>query len=304
MNGSTMLVFGLGYTGRAIALAARAAGFAVAVTSRDAGAVAPDGVALVGFDAAGEALARATHVVSTAPVDCGHDPVLARWCDALAAAAGLRWAGYLSTTSVYGNHDGGWVDEDTPPTPSGPRGAARLAAERAWVAAVGGRCAIDLFRVAGIYGPGRSALDEVRSGRARRVDKPGHAFGRVHRDDIAAAVVAAASQSRPPGARVLNFNDDLPEESAVVTAEAARLLGVPSPPLVPFEQAFAAMGEMGRSFWSESRRVASRKTQAALAHHWRYPTFREGLAAILAAERADAEQPADQSGQQPEVGGA
>ena len=304
MNGFDVLIFGLGYTGRAIATLAREAGFAVTITSRDAAEAAPDGVALVRFDAAADAVARATHVVSTAPVDHGRDPVLARWGDALADAANLRWAGYLSTTSVYGNHDGGWVDEDTPPTPSGPRGTARLAAEREWVATLGGRRAVDLFRVAGIYGPGRSALDDVRSGRARRIDKPDHAFGRIHRDDIAGAVVAAAQQDRPAGARVLNLNDDLPEASAFVTAEAARLLGAPSPPLVPFAEAFAAMGEMGRSFWSESRRVASRKTQAALAHHWRYPTYREGLAAILAAERADAEQPADQTGQQREVGRA
>jgi len=296
------LVFGLGYTGRAITMLARDAGFAVAVTSRDAAAQLPEGVTVVPFEAAGEVIARATHIVSTAPVDHGRDPVLARWRDQLAASKDLRWAGYLSTTSVYGDHAGGWVDEDTPPTPSGPRGAARLAAEREWVAALAGRCATDLFRVAGIYGPGRSALDDVRSGRARRIDKPGHAFGRIHRDDIAEAVIAAARQDRPPGFRVLNLNDDEPAESAIVTAEAARLLGAPLPPLVPFDQAFGTMGEMARSFWSESRRVASRKTQAALAHHWRYPTFREGLAAILAAERADAEQAADQPGQQRDVG--
>ncbi len=218
--------------------------------------------------------------------------MLRRYAGALAAAK-PRWAGYLSTTSVYGDHSGGWVDEDTPPSPSGPRGEARLAAERAWVAALP-NTAVDLFRVAGIYGPGRSPFDAIRNGTARRVDKPGHAFGRIFRDDIAAAVVAAASQDRAPGARVLNLNDDEPAEQAVVTAEAARLLGVPLPPKVPFDEAFAAMGAMGRSFWSESRRVASRKTQAALAYQWRYPSFREGLAAILAAEQAGDE--ADQDG--------
>jgi len=228
----------------------------------------------------------------------GGDPVLARYAAALAASPStydaLRWAGYLSTTSVYGDHAGGWVDEDTPPSPSGPRGQARLDAERAWSRLP---CAVDLFRVAGIYGPGRSTLDDVRAGRARRVDKPGHAFGRIHRDDIAGAVIAAALQSRPPGVRVLNLNDDLPEEQAVVTAEAARLLGVAPPPLVPFADAFAAMGEMGRSFWSESRRVASAKTQTALGYHWRYPTYREGLRAIL-------DQPVDQADQDAEIGRA
>ena len=299
---SEFLVFGLGYTGRAISILAHDTGLTVAITSRDVAARAPEGVTLVPFETAADAIARATHVVSTVPVDHGRDPTLARWGEALRTAKHLRWAGYLSTTSVYGDHAGGWVDEDTLPTPSGPRGAARLAAEQEWVAALAGRCAVDLFRVAGIYGPGRSVLDDVRSGRARRVQKHGHAFGRIHRDDIAAAVVAAARQDRPPGVRVLNLNDDEPAESAIVTAEAARLLGMPPPPLVPFDEAFGTMGEMARSFWSESRRVASRKTQQALAHHWRYPTFREGLAAVLAAERADAEQAADQPGQQREVG--
>lgn len=279
-----MLVFGLGYTGRAIALLARGAGFTVAVTSRAQDA-APSGVELVPFEQAEHAISRATHVVSTAPVENGADPVLRQYGVALAAAASLQWAGYLSTTSVYGDHGGGWVDEDTPPSPSGARGEARLAAERAWVAALP-NAAVDLFRVAGIYGPGRSPFAAIRNGTARRVDKPGHAFGRIFRDDIAAAVLAAAMQDRPPGVRVLNLNDDEPAEQAIVTAEAARLLGVPPPLKIPFEAAFAEMGAMGQSFWSESRRVASRKTQAALAYRWRYPSFREGLAAILAAEQA------------------
>ncbi len=126
-------------------------------------------------------------------------------------------------------------------------------------------------------------MDEIRSGRARRVVKPGHAFGRIHRDDIAAGVVAAMLHP-PQGTRVLNFSDDVPAESAAVLTEAAELLGVQPPPEVEFEAAWAAMSEMGRSFWAENRKVASAKTQAALRMPWRYPSFREGLRAILAEE--------------------
>ncbi|RKK01224.1 SDR family NAD(P)-dependent oxidoreductase, partial [Pseudoroseomonas wenyumeiae] len=149
-----------------------------------------------------------------------------------------------------------------------------------------GRCALDLFRTAGIYGPGRSALDEVRSGRARRVLRPGHSFSRIHVEDIARAVVAAASGPQGTAPRVLHLADDTPAESAAVTEEAARLLGAPLPPAVPFEEAWKGMSPMGRGFWAENRRVRSAATQAALGLSWRYPGFREGLAAILRAEQA------------------
>lgn len=292
-----LLVFGLGYTGRAIARDALARGWDVRATVRvrpsGDGPAAPPGLTLCPFAAAD--LAGVTHVVSTIPPDDGADPVLARHGVALAALPGLRWAGYLSTTGVYGDRGGGWVDETTPPAPTGPRGALRLAVERAWTAAIGARCALDLFRVAGIYGPGRAPFAAVRAGQATRIVKPGHAFGRIHRDDIAAAVVAAAAQDRPPGVRVLNLSDDLPAENAEVIAEAARLLGRPPPPAVPFAEAAAGMSAMARSFWAENRKVASRATQAALGLAWRYPTYREGLAAILAEEDGEG------AGQQGEV---
>jgi len=278
-----LLVFGLGYTGRAIAAAAAAQGWHVTATSRDPAAAPPDGVSLQPFDRAD--LAGITHVVATAPPAEGADPVLARHGAALAASRTLRWAGYLSTTGVYGDRGGAWVDEDTPPHPTGPRGALRVAIEQAWVATLGGRCAVDLFRVAGIYGPGRSPLDDLRACRARRIVKPGHAFGRIHRDDIARAVIAAAAQDRPPGARVLHLNDDEPAETARVIEAAAALLGIAPPPEIDYATAAAGMSEMGRSFWAENRKVACAKTRAALGIDWRYPTYREGLAAILAEER-------------------
>ena len=292
-----LLVFGLGYTGAAIALRAAAAGWQVTATSRDPGRLRPPaGVALIPFADAGAAVLVATHLVQTAAPDGSGDPALARFGREVAAAPHLRWAGYLSTTGVYGDHDGGWVDEGTPPRPGNDRGVRRVAAEDAWRAACA-RCAVDIFRVAGIYGPGRSAFDDLRAGTARRVDKPGHLFGRIHRDDIAAAVVAAMGQDRAGsgeggGARILNLADDEPAASADVTAEAARLLGTEPPPLVPFADALPGMSEMGRSFWMENRRVRSARTQEALGLRWAYPTYREGLRAILQQEAS--ERPAEQ----------
>jgi len=282
-----LLVFGLGYTGTAIAARAAGAGWRVTATSRDPARLRPpDGVALIPFTDAAPAVLAATHIVQTAaPAEDG-DPALARYTAEVAAAPDLRWAGYLSTTGVYGDRGGGWVDEDTPPRPGNDRGVRRIAAEDAWRAACA-RCAVDVFRVAGIYGPGRSAFDDLRAGQARRVLKPGHLFGRIHRDDIAAAVLAAMSQDRPAGARVLNLADDEPASSADVVAEAARLLGVPPLPLIPFADALPGMSAMGRSFWAENRRVRSAKTQAALGLRWAYPTYREGLRAILQQEAGE-----------------
>ena len=281
-----LLIFGLGYSGMALAHLARSQGVRVSATSRDpARLLAPDGVALLPFGAA--LPADVTHVLATAAPDGQGDPVRAAYGAALAISTTLRWAGYLSTTGVYGDRDGGWVDEATPVAPAHARSVRRVAAEQGW-GALSGRVAVDLFRVAGIYGPGRCALDDVRSGRARRVLRPGHAFGRIHRDDIAGAVLAAVLQVRPAGIRVLNLADDTPSESAAVIEEAARLLGVPVPVAVNYAEAQAAMSEMARGFWAENRKVASRRTQEMLGYRWRYPSYREGLRAILAEEQAGA----------------
>jgi nucleoside-diphosphate-sugar epimerase len=301
-----LLILGLGYAGEAIARAALARGFAVRGTHRRP----PPGtgsVPVLPFDSAGPAIAAATHLVVTTPPGEEGDPVLARHGDALRAGldAGLRWVGYLSTTGVYGDRGGAWVDEATPPAPGQPRSRRRRQAELAWEAALSGRAWLDLFRAGGIYGPGRSALDEVRAGKARRVIRPGHAFGRIHRDDIARAVVAAmaacpaedgGSVAAVPGGasigvlngvpngvpRVLHLVDDEPAEPALVTEEAARLLGLPPPPAVPFDAAWAGMSPMARSFWSEHRLVANARTKAALSLEWRYPSYREGLRQIVA----------------------
>ena len=282
MPSINLLIFGLGYTGAEIARQAATLGATVTATSRTPDQIKPpEGVRLIPFDAAAPALRAATHVLQTAPPGDHGDPVLARFAPNLGAP---RWAGYVSTTGVYGDRAGAWVDEDTPPAPTGPRGQRRLEAEQAWTAAYP-HARIDLFRTAGIYGPGRSVLDDIRAGTARRIDKPDHLFGRIHLDDIAAAVLAAMQQDRPPGPRVLNLNDDEPAANADVNAEAARLLGLSPPPLVPYNEALEGMSAMGRSFWAENRKVSARKTQQRLGIAWRYPTYREGLAAILAAEQ-------------------
>lgn len=301
---NTLLIFGLGYCGRAVADAA--ADFNVIATTRSAEAMtewrqamtgeesdtAETGrdIALVPFDAAESAIAAATHILVTAPPDAGGDPVLNRYADAIAAAPGLRWIGYLSSTVVYGDRGGAWVDEDTTPAPSQPRGQRRLDAELAW-SRLAVRYAVDIFRLAGIYGTGRSAFDDLRAGTARRMIKPGHQFGRIHRDDIGRAVVAAMRQAhgpaQEPGRRILNLADDVPSESAAVVTEAARLMGVAPPPEIAFADAFPAMSPMARSFWAENRKVGSQKTQLYLGLRWLYPSFREGLAAIWREESGE-----------------
>lgn len=282
-----LVVFGLGYSGAAVARHAAASGADVAVVTREPGSPAAEalraqGIGVAAFSA--PPLAGATHVLATAAPGEGGDPVLAAHGQAIATAA-PRWLGYLSTTGVYGDRDGAWVDETSAPSPGQPRSLRRAAAERAWadVAARAG-AGLDLIRLGGIYGPGRSPLDEVRAGAARRVVKRGHSFSRIHVDDIAGLVSAA--MARPPAVpvRVLHGVDDLPAPSADVMAEAARLLGLPLPPEVPFEEARLRMSPMGLSFWSENRKVANALTKAATGWSLRCPTYREGLAAILSRE--------------------
>ena len=286
-----LLVAGLGYSGLAVAHAAVAAGWRVAGTTRDPSRLgSPAGIAVIPFVSAGDALREATHLLLTAPPGEAGDPFLAAHraaIDATLDTQRLRWVGYISTTGVYGDRAGDEVDEATLPAPGQARSVRRLAAEDSWRAVAAGRAALDIFRAGGIYGPGRSPFDDLRAGTARRVVKPGHAFSRIHRDDIAQAVCAAIGQALPPTMRVLHLVDDEPVESAAVTEYAATLLGMPAPPAIPFEQARATLSPMALSFWAENRRVANAATKAALGIAWRYPTYREGLAAILAEERRD-----------------
>lgn len=295
MSTPCLIVFGLGYSGARAARAARAAGWSVAVVTRTpqgeaAAGLAAGGIGIVPFADPAAAIATATHLLATAaPAEAG-DPVLEAHQGAIAAAPRLRWIGYLSTTGVYGDRGGAWVDEATAPAPGQDRSRRRLAAEEAWrqLAAARGS-ALDRIRLGGIYGPGRSPFDDIRAGRARRIVKPGHVFNRIHVADLAALVLAAAA--RPAGVRVLHGVDDLPAPQAEVLAEAARLLGLPPPPEVPYATAAATLSPMARSFWEENRRVANAITKAATGWTPRFPTFREGLAAILAAERGEGPPP-------------
>lgn len=272
-----LLIFGMGYAGRAIAKAAIAAGWRVTATSR--GNTEPEqGVVLIPFAQAEDAMTVATHILSTAAPDVTGDPVLARYRAALIASP-ARWFGYLSTTGVYGHANGAWVDEDTPPNPGMARTCRRVEAEQAWTALAR---PLGIFRLAGIYGPGRSMLDDLRAGQGRRIIKPGQLFGRIHRDDIAHLILSACTQN---ATGIFNGADDEPAAPADVVCEAARLLGIRPPPALLFEQALPAMSAMARSFWSENRKVSAEKTKSRLCLSWRYPTYREGLAAILAEER-------------------
>ncbi len=273
---------------------ARSAGWQVAGTCRGeekAGRLRALGIETHRFDGTAPlpdpALAGTTHVLCTiAPGEAG-DPVLrtmAGW------PRSVGWFGYLSTTGVYGDRAGGWVDEDTPPRPGQPRSIARLAAERAWEAAAqAAGAALDVFRLPGIYGPGRSAIDQVRAGTARRIDKPGQVFSRIHVEDIAATVLAALARPGSAGAvRLFNVADDLPASTGDVVAFACALLGAPVPPAIPWEQAEPALSPMARSFYAESRRVRNDRIKDELGVVLRHPTYKEGLEAIaLGARHSD-----------------
>ncbi|KGJ05271.1 SDR family oxidoreductase [Paracoccus sphaerophysae] len=225
-------------------------------------------------------LARADAILVSAGPGPEGDPALRDFAEAIAASP-ARWLGYLSTTGVYGDHGGGWVDETTPLTPSTRRGRERVAAEAAWqrLAADHG-LPLHIFRLAGIYGPGRGPFEKLRSGTARRIVKPGQVFSRTHAEDI--AQVLAASIGRPDPGAIYNVCDDEPAPPEQVLETAATLLGVPVPPAEDF--ATAEMTPMARSFYAESKRVANDRIKRDLGVALRYPDHRAGLLALLADE--------------------
>ena len=220
-----------------------------------------------------------THLLISAAPQADGDPVLNAFASEIAARADqFEWVGYLSTTGVYGDHQGGWVDESTPLTPSTRRGQWRMAAEAAWSAIPG--LPLHIFRLAGIYGPGRGPFAKVRNGTARRIIKPGQVFSRIHVDDI--AQVLAASIAQPNPGAVYNLCDDDPAPPEDVIAHAASLLNLPIPPAIPFDQ--AEMTPMARSFYAESKRVRNDRIKSELGVRLRYPDYRAGLAALLKGE--------------------
>ena len=287
-----LFCFGLGYSAQAFARRLIPRGWRVSGTCRTAEACAQ--AAALGFDAhvfggrivgprTRAALARATHLLASVPPGQAGDPVIAAFAADIAHHERLAWIGYLSTTGVYGDRKGAWVDEESELRPTGERGARRVEAERLWLNFWDGHgLPVHLFRLAGIYGPGRGVLDQVRAGTARRVAKPGHVFSRIHVDDIANAL--EASIARPHGGRVYNVCDDEPAEPTAVVEYACKLLGVPPPPMVPWDEAKRALSPMALSFYDDDKRVRNTRMKAELGVRLRYPTYREGLRAIAAAD--------------------
>jgi nucleoside-diphosphate-sugar epimerase len=288
VSGSHLFCFGLGYTGLVLGRRLVASGWTVTGTCRSTERQAllrGSGFSAVLFDrnrsVDATALNGVTHLLVSVPPDAAGDPVLALHGGDIATLAGLSWIGYLSTTGVYGDRGGGWVDETAELMPTGERGRRRVAAEQGWLELWHDRGApVHIFRLAAIYGPGRSAFDALRAGAAKRIDKPGQVFSRIHVEDLASVLIASIERPRP-GA-VYNVCDDDPAPPAAVVARAAELLGIAPPPLVPFEA--AGLSPMARSFYDDNKRVANRLVKTELAVTLRYPDYRTGLAAILAEE--------------------
>lgn len=284
-----LLIFGFGYSARALLALLRPTPGSVRVTTRSsakAATLAGEGLVARVFPGTDmtQDIAWASHILITAGPEHGQDPVLAHVRDAIVAHAGqIDWVGYLSTTGVYGDHGGGWVNETTPLQPSTDRGRARLAAENAWLGLLRDHgLPVHVFRLAGIYGPGRAPFDKLRDGTAQRIIKPGQVFSRIHVEDIAQVLIASMARPHPGG--IYNLSDDEPAPPQDVMAHAAALLGMDPPPDIPFDQ--AQLGPMAASFYAESKRVDNQRIKHDLGVRLRYRDYRAGLAAILAAENA------------------
>ena len=285
--------FGLGYTALRLTQRLLAAGWRVSGSVRDAEKAArlseDHGIAChVLTDAAPipdpkTAFAGVTHVIDSIPPGEDGDTALLRHSEDLRKAADLRWIGYLSTPAVYGDRQGGWVREEEPTPPGSARGERRAAAERAWMEAFADTdVAVQAFRVAGIYGPGprRNVLESVRTGSARIIDKPGQVFNRIHVDDIGSILLA--SMARPRDGGIYNVADTLACDPGDPIRFACELLGVAPPEPIPFDS--AELSDMARSFYSECKRLDTSKLTEELGVELRYPTYREGLRAIFAAD--------------------
>ncbi len=285
-----LFCFGLGTSALVLARQLKAEGWSIAGTCRGAekaAALRADGFIVHLFDGdepmadATAALAGATHMVISIPPGAAGDPAL-RWHAAdIAALSSLQWLGYLSTTGVYGDHQGGWVDETSALTPSGERGQRRVTAETGWLDLWRQHgLAVHLFRLAGIYGPDSNALATVRAGRGQRVDKPGQVFSRIHVDDIAQVLRASIAKPRPGAA--YNVCDDNPAAPEEVIRYACELLGIEPPPLVPFDS--AQLSAMARSFYDDNKRVRNDRIKTELGVVLKYPDYKAGLQAILKGE--------------------
>jgi len=282
----TLLSLGHGYSAAALAARVLPLGWRVLGTTRKperAELLRAQGVTplIVGTDDIGAAVHQATHLLSSAGPSAEGDPFLPLLAPAIEAAPNLSWIGYLSTTGVYGDRGGDWVDEDSETNPESARGQWRLAAEQDW-RALGGH----IFRLAGIYGPGRGPFSKVRSGQARRIIKPDQVFGRIHAADI--AQIVAASMARPNPGQIYNCSDDMPAPPQDVIGYAAQLLGLPLPPEEPFET--AEMSPMARSFYAANRRVRNTRIKSELGVRLLYPDYKVGLRDLLKREQAESAQ--------------
>jgi hypothetical protein len=287
---ATLLCFGLGYSAQHYLASYGGRYERVWATVRDSertaelNSSAQSGITALAFDGTvasadlRAAIAQAEAVLVSVPPDASGDPVLAIRGEALMRAARLRSIVYLSTVGVYGNYDGAWVDEASECRPSDERNRQRLAAERAWQD-LGVRTGVPvaILRLAGIYGPGRNALENVRRSAAKRIAKPGQVFNRIHVTDIAQAIDAAF---KCRSSAVFNVADDEPTPAGDPIVFAARLLGVEPPQEIPFAQARAAMTEFAASFYAEAKRVRNVKLKSVLGVKLQYPTYREGLSAL------------------------
>lgn len=284
---SRLFAFGLGFSAQALAARLAAEGWEIAGTARDVGKIGQ--LATLGFEMvqySGEAenstlpnaLRGTTHLLHSIPPGPEGDPVLAQYRDQIAALPSLEWIGYLSTVGVYGDQEGRWVNETTEPRPNSARTEARVEAEKAWLE-FGKQMGIPVhvFRLAGIYGPGRCVFDKLKAGTARRINKDNQVFSRIHVEDIAS--VLEASMAHPRAGAIYNVADDEPAAPGEVVAYAAELMGVPPPPEVDFEE--ADLTPMARSFYEGSRRIGNERIKSELGVKLRYPTYREGLAALL-----------------------
>lgn len=281
------VILGFGYSASAFARENRERFASVTVTARSDTKVAQlrrEGWQALRFDGAEfegglvTALQSATHLLVSIPPDETGDPVIRYLGRAIRGAPTLARVFYLSTVGVYGDQGGAWVDETSPLRPISPRSRQRVAAEEAWQA-MAAQLGFDfgIFRLSGIYGPGRSAIDNLRAGTARRIIKPGQVFNRIHVSDIAGALGAAITSPEPLG--TFNLTDDEPAPPQDVVAYGAGLLGVPVPPDLAFEN--ADLSPMGRSFYGENKRVSNARIKQHLGYRFRCPTYREGLAACL-----------------------
>jgi nucleoside-diphosphate-sugar epimerase len=284
-----LFAFGYGFAAQALARRLRRQGWRVAATARSAEDVqrlrgaGVEPVLLDDADGLTAALAEARAVLLSAPPTAEGCPAIPRLAPALARAGAFPdWIGYLSTTGVYGDRRGGWVFETSRLAAHSVEGARRVMAERDWLDVGRGMgLTVAIVRLPGIYGPGRSAFDRLRDGRARRIAIPGHVFSRIHVDDLAAGLEASIAAPRPGG--IYNLCDDDPCAASEVTAYAAGLLGLPVPPEIPLAEARLPPAAM--RFYAESKRVSNARAKAELGWRPAYPTYREGLAAVLEAER-------------------